>query len=73
MLTEKQYKLLTYINKVIKETGCSPSFDEMKDMLSEFGKVKERRIKYNTFRGSRNLRERNIYTNEFLFLLKKEK
>ena len=33
MLTEKQYKLLTYINKVIKETGCSPSFDEMKDAV----------------------------------------
>lgn len=49
------------------------SFEEMKNMLSEFGNVKERRIKYNTFRGSRNLRERNIYTNEFLFLLEKEK
>lgn len=30
MLTEKQYKLLMFINKVLKETGCSPSFDEMK-------------------------------------------
>ena len=49
------------------------TFDEMKSMLSEFGKVKEKRIKYNTFRGSRNLRERSIYTNEFLFLLEKEK
>lgn len=49
------------------------SFDEMKNMLSEFGKVKEKRIQYNTFRGSRNLRDRNIYTNEFLFLLEKEK
>ena len=49
------------------------SFDEMKNMLSEFGKVREKRIQYNAFRGSRNLRERNIYTNEFLFLLEKEK
>lgn len=49
------------------------SFEEMKNMLSEFGSVKEKRIKYNTFRGSRNLRERSIYTNEFLFLLEKEK
>lgn len=48
------------------------SFEEMKNMLSEFGNVKEKRIKYNTFRGSRNLRERSIYTNEFLFLLEKE-
>ncbi len=30
MLTEKQYKLLMYINKVLKETGCAPSFEEMK-------------------------------------------
>ena len=33
MLTEKQYKLLMFINKVLKETGCSPSFDEMKDAV----------------------------------------
>ena len=33
MLTEKQYKLLLFINKVLKETGCSPSFDEMKDAV----------------------------------------
>ncbi len=30
MLTEKQYKLLMFINKITKETGCSPSFDEMR-------------------------------------------
>ena len=33
MLTEKQYKLLLYINKTLKETGCSPSFDEMKNAV----------------------------------------
>ncbi len=33
MLTEKQYKLLMFINKTTKETGCSPSFDEMKDAI----------------------------------------
>ncbi len=33
MLTEKQYKLLIYINKVLKETGCSPSFEEMKQAV----------------------------------------
>lgn len=49
------------------------SFDEMKNMLLEFGNVKEKQIEYNTFRGSRNLKKRNIHTNEFLFLLKKEK
>lgn len=33
MLTPKQYNLLVYINKTIKETGCCPSFDEMKDAI----------------------------------------
>lgn len=33
MLTQKQYKLLMFINKIIKETGCPPSFDEMKDAV----------------------------------------
>lgn len=33
MLTQKQYKLLMFVNKVLKETGCSPSFDEMKDAV----------------------------------------
>lgn len=33
MLTEKQYKLLMFINKILKETGCSPSFDEMKEAV----------------------------------------
>ncbi|MBR1915883.1 MAG: transcriptional repressor LexA [Alphaproteobacteria bacterium] len=33
MLTVKQYKLLMYINKITKETGCAPSFDEMKDAV----------------------------------------
>lgn len=33
MLTRKQYELLVYINEQLKETGVSPSFDEMKDAL----------------------------------------
>lgn len=33
MLTQKQYKLLMFINKIQKETGCSPSFDEMKEAV----------------------------------------
>ena len=33
MLTVKQYKLLMYINKVLKETGCAPSFEEMKNAV----------------------------------------
>jgi repressor LexA len=33
MLTPKQYELLTYIDRHLKETGFSPSFEEMKDAL----------------------------------------
>ncbi|MDR1694007.1 MAG: transcriptional repressor LexA [Lactobacillaceae bacterium] len=33
MLTPRQYNLLLFINKVIKETGCCPSFDEMRDAI----------------------------------------
>ncbi len=33
MLTQKQYNLLMYINKVNRETGQCPSFDEMKDAI----------------------------------------
>ena len=33
MLTEKQYNLLMYINKVNRETGQCPSFDEMKQAI----------------------------------------
>jgi len=34
MLTRKQYELLVYIDKHLKRTGFSPSFEEMKDALS---------------------------------------
>jgi len=34
MLTRKQYELLVYIDRHLKETGFSPSFEEMKDALS---------------------------------------
>ncbi len=33
MLTRKQYELLIYIDKHLKQTGFSPSFEEMKDAL----------------------------------------
>ena len=46
-------------------------FDEMKSMLKKYGKVKTVEIQYNTFRGSRNLKNRDIHVNEFLFVLEK--
>ncbi|MCQ8240218.1 transcriptional repressor LexA [Rhizosaccharibacter radicis] len=33
MLTRKQHELLIYIDRYLRETGFSPSFDEMKDAL----------------------------------------
>jgi repressor LexA len=33
MLTKKQYELLLYIDRRLKEKGISPSFDEMKEAL----------------------------------------
>jgi repressor LexA len=34
VLTKKQYELLMFIHERIKESGVSPSFDEMKDALN---------------------------------------
>lgn len=48
------------------------SYDEMHNMLAKHGKVTSKRIIYHTFRGSRNLKNRTIYTNEYLFLLEKK-
>ncbi len=33
MLTRKQHELLTYIDRHLRETGFSPSFEEMKEAL----------------------------------------
>ena len=45
--------------------------EEMESILSEFGEITTMESKYNAFRGSRNLRNREIHVNEFLFVLKK--
>ncbi len=34
MLTKKQYELLVFIDQRLRQTGVSPSYDEMKDALS---------------------------------------
>ena len=41
-------------------------------MLAMYGSVKAVDIKYNTFRGSRNLKNRNIHVSEYMFILQKE-
>ena len=45
--------------------------EQMLDMLNKAGKVEVMEKKYNVFRGSRNLNNRDIYVKEFLFLLEK--
>ncbi|MBR6230093.1 MAG: DNA adenine methylase [Eubacterium sp.] len=47
------------------------SRDEMLGLLEQFGTVTEKSIRYNTFRGSRNLRERDTYVREYLYLLRR--
>lgn len=44
---------------------------EMRSILNDVGSVSEYTVAYNTFRGSRNLRERAIHVSEHLFLVKK--
>jgi adenine-specific DNA-methyltransferase len=45
--------------------------DRFLDRLGALGKVTTLETPYNTFRGSRNLRQRAIHVTEFLYLLKK--
>lgn len=47
------------------------AFDGMESMLKKYGKLKTIEMSYNTFRGSRNLNERDIHVKEYLFVLKK--
>ena len=45
---------------------------EMKEALGVHGRVDEVALKYNTYRASRNLRDRDIHVTEHLFLLDRE-
>ena len=47
------------------------SSGEMRSMLEKTGKVDVFETNYNTFRGSRNLRERRTHVKEYLFLVEK--
>jgi adenine-specific DNA-methyltransferase len=45
--------------------------EEMKDLLAGLGKLTVLETRYNTFRGSRNLNDRDIHVKEYLYLLEK--
>lgn len=47
------------------------TYDEMIELLKQYGTLKTKEIVYNTYRGSRNLSERNLYVKEYLFILEK--
>lgn len=48
------------------------ALDEMKEVLSKYGILRVKEIQYNTYRASRNLKNRDKYVKEFLFILKKK-
>ena len=48
------------------------SQDDMKEILEKYGTLKVKEINYNAYRGSRNLKNRDIYVSEYLFILKKD-
>ena len=70
---------LTYLVENIKAKYVLISFnsegfihdEEMKKMLEKTGKLEVLETEYNTFRGSRNLNNREIHIKEYLYLLEK--
>lgn len=62
---DSKYLIISYNNEGFI------SLEEMQNMLSKYGDLTTKEIDYIAFRGSRNLKERNIYTTEYLFILKK--
>jgi adenine-specific DNA-methyltransferase len=74
------FRTLTELVRDIKSKFVLVSFnsdgfirpDQMKDMLKMFGRLEVLETQYNTFRGSRNLRGREIHVIEYLYLLEKK-
>ena len=64
--TNSKYILVSYNNEGII------SNESMTNILSEFGDVELKTKSYNTFRGSRNLKERNNKVVEQLYVLKRK-
>lgn len=63
--TDAKFLLLSFND----EGYISP--EEMRKVLATHGDLQEMRVKYNTFRGSRNLSDRSTHVTEHLFLVKK--
>ncbi len=64
--TRAKFILVSYNNE-----GIIP-LSKIKDIMNTYGKVSIRDKTYNTFKGSRNLRNRSLNIKEFLFILEKK-
>lgn len=71
-LEEIIFRLNTHFIIISYNSEGFISFDQMKEMLNKYGNLKTVEIAYNTFRGSRNLKQRNIHVSEYLFVLEKK-
>lgn len=64
---DARYLLISYNNEGFI------THDEMTAMLSRYGSLRVKTTPYHAFRGSRNLRGRDIHTSEYLFILRKKR
>lgn len=62
---KSKYVLLSFNSEGFIDTR------QMNEMLAKFGRLTALEVKYNAFRGSRNLRGRGIHVKEHFFLLEK--
>lgn len=62
---DSKYLIISYNNEGFI------SKEEMEEMLSKYGELTTKGIDYVAFRGSRNLKERDIHVTEYIFILKK--
>lgn len=80
----KRQEVKEAIDNLVKDVDCKylvvsynsegfVSLDDMKEILGKYGEITVKEIQYNAFRGSRNLKGRDIYVDEYLFILKKNK
>jgi adenine-specific DNA-methyltransferase len=63
--TPSKWILLSYNNEGLMSEG------DIISIMSKYGTVELKKQKYNTFRGSKNLNNRDLYVDEFLYVLKK--
>lgn len=64
---DSKYLIISYNNEGFI------TYKEMVEMLSKYGSLTTKNIDYVAFRGSRNLKNRDKHTIEYLFILKKNK